>query len=92
MQQISFYLKKFENLGLRDKNIKNAASEAILEVTGVEIKEEEVQLIRDQIKIQKTGPEKAEIFIHKAQIEKVLNQKLGEILNREEVAPNKKVF
>jgi len=77
MEQISFYLKKFENLGLKESNLKKIVIDSIQEITKVEIEEDDLELIRDQIKIKKTGPIKSEIFIYKKQIEKKIEDRLN---------------
>lgn len=89
MQDISFYLKKFENLGLKESNIKKSVIEIVKKKAGVSLEESDIKLVSDQIKINKTGPEKTEIFIHKSAINKALNDELN--VNRE-VKYNKKVF
>jgi len=77
MEQISFYLKKFENLGLRENNIKKIASEAIKELTTIDLDKNDIEISRDQIKIKKTGPAKTEIFIHRAEIENLINSRIS---------------
>lgn len=92
MQQISFYLKKFENLGLREKNIKKDVIEIVKNKSGVELEEDDIKLVADQIKIEKTGVEKTEIFINKSAIESALNEKWNNEGGKREVKYGKKVF
>jgi hypothetical protein len=77
MEQISFYLKKFQHLGLREQNIKKVVTETVLELTGVDLKPDEVKIINGSIQINKIGPEKTEIFISKKKIEKEIENRLG---------------
>jgi hypothetical protein len=83
MQDISFYLKKFENLGLKEKNIKKSLIDIVKKESGVELEDDDIKLVSDQIKINKTGPEKTEIFIHKPAIEKAINEFLNNGESRE---------
>jgi hypothetical protein len=78
LQHLSFYLKKFENLGLRESNIKKATIESVKKFSGVELQEGDIKFVRDQIKINKTGPEKTEIFLYRDKIEKEINSQLNQ--------------
>ena len=90
MELISFYLKKFEKLGLRDKNIKEVVISSINEITSIEINEKDLELNRDSIKIKKTGPIKSEIFIHKSKIENLIKERLNK--EKKEVDINKRII
>jgi len=76
MEQISFYLKKFENLGLKESNIKKTVADCIKDATGIELSVEDIEVTNNQIKINKTGVEKTEIFIKKSKIESAIKEKL----------------
>ena len=92
MQDISFYLKKFENIGLRESTIKKTIIEVVGELTGIELTKDDLDFNRDQIRINKTGTEKTEIFINKSRIEKILNERLNESFGDREIKTNKKIL
>jgi hypothetical protein len=92
MQHLSFYLKKFENLGLKEKNIKLLVIETVKEFAGVELEESDLEFVRDQIRIKKTGPAKTEIFLNRSKIEEKINEKLNQDGGNKEVLNNKRVF
>lgn len=92
MQQISFYLKKFERLGLREKIIKDIVIDVIAEIVNVNLSASDIQLVRDQIKIKILGPAKSEIFINKNKIENTIDERLNEKFDTSEVPLKKKVI
>ncbi len=69
MEQISFYLKKFENFGLKENNIKKVVVDCVRDIAGVEISDDDIEVSDNRIKINRTGVEKTEIFINKTKIE-----------------------
>lgn len=75
MEQISFYLKKFEKLGSNQKRTKEIIKE-VLEKFKIEINLDEIKIVNSRIIINKTGPEKSEIFINQNKIEQEINNKL----------------
>jgi hypothetical protein len=92
MQHLSFYLKKFENLGLKEKNIKLLVIETVKEFAGVELEESDLEFVRDKIRIKKTGPAKTEIFLNRNRIEEKINEKLNQDGGNKEVLNNKRVL
>lgn len=92
MQDISFYLKKFENIGSRKNSIRKAIIEIVKEKSGVELDKDNLDFIRDQIRINITGPAKTEIFINKKRIEEELNNRLNDEFGNKEVVNKKTVF
>ncbi len=76
MEQISFYLKKFENLGLKESNIKKVVVECVKDASGIDLLVDDIEVNDNQIKIKRVGIEKAEIFINKSKIESLIKERL----------------
>ncbi|HRY30830.1 MAG TPA: hypothetical protein P5328_00320 [Candidatus Paceibacterota bacterium] len=76
MESISFYLKKFENLGLKENNIKRVVVECVKDATGIELSPKEIDVTNRQVRINKVGVEKTEIFINKSKIENLVRDRL----------------
>jgi len=77
MQGIEVYLKKFENLGLGEKKIKQKLIGVIKEVSGVDVTERQIDIVDGLVRISVTGPAKTEIFIRRNEIK----EKIDEVLN-----------
>lgn len=77
MQQISFYLKKFESIGLRESSIKKTIIDSVASVTGISLLTEDIVVKNGKITIQKIGPEKSEIFIHRKEIEELIKKHIS---------------
>jgi len=82
MEQISFYLKKFEKLGFNEGVYKKELIKIILNKCNVSLIEDNIQIVRDKLIIKKIGPEKTEIWLRRNEIEKELNNIVGGILNK----------
>ncbi|HMO78755.1 MAG TPA: hypothetical protein PJ997_01460 [Candidatus Paceibacterota bacterium] len=79
MQQISFYLKKFFNLELKDSNLKKIIIESVKEVCNIELTTKDIDVQKKIVKINKVGVEKTEIFINKKKIQEKINLKLNSV-------------
>lgn len=82
MEQISFYLSKFNNLGFSEETYKKELIKIISNKCRVDLSESDIKIVRDKLIISKTGPEKTEIWLKKNEIEKELNEIVGGILNK----------
>jgi hypothetical protein len=76
MEQIQFYLEKFKNFKLKDQDLKDEIIKIVKEKTKVNVDLKEISINNGNIRINKVGPEKSEIFIHRAEIEKELEKKV----------------
>lgn len=81
MQQISFYLKKFEKIGFNEGVYKKELIRIIDKKCNVVLKNDDIQIINDKLIIKKIGPEKTEIWLRKKEIETELNNIVGKILD-----------
>jgi hypothetical protein len=82
MQQISFYLKKFDSLGFDEAVYKKELIKIISSKCNINLKEDDIKIVRDKLIISKIGPEKTEIWLKKNEIEKETNEGVGVILNK----------
>jgi len=88
MDNISFFLEKYANLGYKENKIKEIVANTVKEICLVELKKEQIKIQNNNIKIEIVGPEKSEIFINK---EKILNkiknkiEKTGENFYKEDI-------
>lgn len=82
MEQISFYLKKFENIGFNEGVYKRELIKIIKNKCNICLKEEDIQIINDKLIVKKIGSEKTEIWLKGREIEKELNEVVGNILNK----------
>lgn len=77
MEQINFYLKRFEKLEIKGDKLKEKIIKIIKEKTSVEIEKENILILKTGlVKIKKTGPEKTIIFLNKKEIEKDLEKEI----------------
>ena len=73
MDHISLYIKKYTELEANKKQTKKKIINIIKKITKITLNEGEITFSKGKIKIKKTGPEKAEIFIKRNQIEGEIN-------------------
>jgi hypothetical protein len=89
MEQISFYLSKFNNLGLNEETYKRELIRIISSQCNINLLESDIKIVRDKLIISKIGPEKTEIWLKKNMIEEELNNVVGKALNKKS---NKKLI
>ena len=77
MEQINFYLKKFENLEIKGDKLKEEVIKILKENFNIDIEKEEIKLLKNgNIKINKIGAQKSLIFLNKNKIKKVLEKEI----------------
>lgn len=76
MQSIEVYLKKFEHFGLKERELSKNVRQAIVDVCGVTVSEKEVSIRDGVLRVHVTGAAKAEVFMHRKEIE----QRFAEIV------------
>ncbi|HMP67316.1 MAG TPA: hypothetical protein PKA60_01025 [Candidatus Paceibacterota bacterium] len=76
MQQISFYLKKFENIQPKDSALKKIIIKVVDDLLKIKLEEREIEVFDGRVNIKKTGSEKTEIFINRKKIQKQIEQSL----------------
>ncbi len=72
MFNISNFLEKFLKLGQNNSLRRMAVLEVIKEITGIELKKEDIEIKGEQIKIKSNPVIRNEIFMHKEKIENSL--------------------
>ncbi len=85
MEHISFFLKKFENLGAREFLVKEIMSGVIEKKCGIKISTKDIVYDRGTLTVKGSRSLKSELFINKAEIiEEIENAltstKMGRIL------------
>lgn len=85
MIHLSELLGKFKNLGLGERQTKDALIEAIQEIVGVSISRKDVSLSGKTAYIKTGSVMKSEIFLRKEEILKKMKEKSGGILNISDV-------
>ena len=78
MLNINAYLSKYDNLGLKEKEIKDYFLESIKDICGIVVDNEKVQISDNYINLDIQGVEKSEIFINQEKIQELFGVKLGE--------------
>lgn len=78
MNDISFYLGKYSNIGLKERQIKDSLLTAIEEICGFTVDNEKVKINNININLDLQGPEKSEIFIKTKQVQERFTDKLQE--------------
>jgi hypothetical protein len=73
MNQVSLYLKKYENFGFKEADLKNKIIEVVKKETGVELKKKEIFLKEMTANISVSGAAKAELFLKRKIIENQIN-------------------
>lgn len=77
MEQISFYLKKFNTLEIKGDRLKTRIIEIIKKELDIELKKEEVLILKTgTVKILKTGPEKTQIFLNKNKLKNKIEKEI----------------
>lgn len=75
MEQISFYLKKFQNLEIKGDKLKEKIISIIEKETLLKLEKEDIIILKKgEIKIKKIGSEKSIIFLNKKKIEDSLEK------------------
>ncbi|NCS98704.1 hypothetical protein GW764_00795 [Candidatus Parcubacteria bacterium] len=75
MEQISFYLKKFETLEIKGDKLKEKIIKLISEILDVEIDKKNILILKTgEVKIKEVGSKKTIIFLNKKKIEDKLNK------------------
>lgn len=77
MNDISFYLKKYSNVGLESKTIKESVISSIKEICNIDIEYENIKINNKNLVINVLGPEKTEIFINKEKIQENIIKKIN---------------
>ena len=73
MNQISLYLKKYENLGFKETDLKKKIIEIVQQETGVELTKENISLRDMTANISISGAAKTELFLKRKAIEEKIN-------------------
>lgn len=76
MQNISIYLEKFKDLGLKESQTKDMVVEVAKDVANINISREDVQYKDGEVSIQTSGTAKASIFLNKEKILRGLKKRL----------------
>lgn len=78
MEKISFYLEKYQEIGLKEKKVKDLLIQSIQEICNFEINSEDIKFSNKIIKINVIGSKKTEIFIKREKIKILFYQKIKE--------------
>ena len=80
MNSISFYLKKFKNLGSEESRIKSEVLLGVKSILKIDLKKEDVSFNKKtgKIFIKTTPVKKSEIYINKEKVQFFLESRLGE--------------
>lgn len=73
MDQISLFLKKYENLGFKELDLKRRIISVVKEETGLELKNDDIQINEKTIRLNVSGAAKAEIFLKRGKIEEKIS-------------------
>lgn len=77
MEQISFYLKKFDNLEIKGDRLKTKIIKIIKEELNIKLKKEDILILKTGvIKILKTGPQKTQIFLNKNRLKEKIEKEI----------------
>ena len=77
MEHISLYLKKFQKIGLDNVAAKKIVIDTVSEIAKVDLSKEDFEIKNGVVNINKSGSEKAQIFLYKDAISEVVNQKIS---------------
>lgn len=73
MNQISLLLKKYENLGFKESDLKKKIIEVIKIETGVDLEKDNIKIHDMTATIVVSGAAKAELFLKRKKIEEQIN-------------------
>ncbi|MBP9763299.1 MAG: hypothetical protein KBD10_00950 [Candidatus Pacebacteria bacterium] len=73
MEQINLYLKKYENFGFKERELKLKIIEVVKEETGLELDKELISIKDMTVNISVSGAAKAELFMKRNIIESKIN-------------------
>lgn len=73
MDQISLYLKKYENFGFKERDLKLKLIEVIKEETGLDLDKDLISIRDMTVNISVSGAAKAELFMKRNIIENRIN-------------------
>ncbi len=73
MNQISLYLKKYENFGFKEADLKKKIIEIVKKETGIELDKENISVKDMTANINVSGAAKAELFMKRKIIEEQIN-------------------
>jgi hypothetical protein len=73
MNQISLLLKKYENLGFKESDLKKKIIEIVQKETGVELKKDDIKIFDMNATLKVSGAAKAELFLKRRKIEEQIN-------------------
>lgn len=73
MNQISLLLKKYENLGFKESDLKKKIIEVVKKETGVELEKDNIKLYDMTATLMVSGAAKAELFLKRKVIEDQIN-------------------
>ena len=79
MQGISFYLSKYKDVGLKQRQIEESLLKSIKEICNIEISRDKIKIHQSSISLDIKGIEKNEIFISKNQIQDKFQELLSEL-------------
>ncbi len=83
MEQISFFLEKFKNLGLSSVVAKSAFIEAVEKILKVKIPPEAVELKNDIFFVQAHPALKSELYLKRELVLKEMSKTLGGVRSRQ---------
>lgn len=75
MDQISLYLKKYENLGFKDIELKRRVREILKKEFDADLLDDDIKIEEKTIRLNVSGALKAEIFLKRS----ILEKKIGDI-------------
>jgi len=73
MNQISLLLKKYENLGFKESDLKKKIIEVVKNETGVELEKDNIKIYDMTATIIVSGAAKTELFLKRKKIEEQIN-------------------
>lgn len=75
MDQISLFLKKYENLGFKDLELKRRIREILKKEFDADLSDDDIKIEEKTIRLNVSGALKAEIFLKRS----VLEKRIGDI-------------
>lgn len=77
MEQISFYLKKFETLEVKGDKLKEKIIKTIKELLDIDLEKNSILILKTgEVKISEIGSKKTVIFLNKKKIEEKINKEI----------------